>query len=127
MNSNKKRTFLIISVIYSGILLLSIFLFAVTKDAIQFERKDFLLFVFVYLITIGYFQILQFKIKKLEHPPMTSLAGIVLMGYLGVAIIGLLLFGIESIGLPVIAAILLTYLCATIWTGNKLWIKNNPS
>jgi hypothetical protein len=52
MNSNEKRTFLIISLIYSAVLLLSIFLFVVTKDAIQFEVKDFLLFVFVYLITL---------------------------------------------------------------------------
>jgi hypothetical protein len=98
-----------------------------TKDAIHYERKDFLLFVMVYLITIGYFQILQLKIKKLENPPMTSLAGIVLMGYLGLAIVVLLLLQVESIGQLIIAAILLTYIFATIWTGNKLWMKSNPN
>ena len=124
MDSNKKRKFLIVSSIYSTVVLLCPVLFLLTRDLVKFERPDFVFLIMIFLATVGYFQFLQLTIKRIENPPVTGLAGIALMGFLTVAIFGLLTLQVSQLRPIILAACSVTFLIVTIWTGKKLWMKD---
>jgi hypothetical protein len=125
IDSKKKMTFLVVSLIYSVALLLFPLLFQITKAAIEFRGIGFIILAIIFVMTLAYFQTLQLRIKRIKNPPIVSLTVILLLGSLGVAIAVLLLFGVSNIEPLVVLLCLVTYLLVTIWISKKLWLNDN--
>jgi peptidoglycan/LPS O-acetylase OafA/YrhL len=118
-----KNNFWKISVLYS----LTLLLFSLTTylyyDFADGKTSWMIFSTGTFLLTIFYFRLLQLRVRKREYPPITSLAGICIMGGLAIGIFILLIVGVSTFQPYMWTMFSIIYIAGTIWTAKKLWTK----
>ena len=120
--SDDKKTFIKISILYA----VALIVFSLTAiqfyDPTEYITHWMVFFVMTLSLTVGYFQLLQTRIKRIESS-IVSIAGVCLMGGIAIGILTLLIIGAATFQpymLTIFSGINIT---GAIWIAKRLWTQ----
>lgn len=122
MDSKKKQHFWIISFLYSLALSISFPLFNLLSVLTEYRLMGLIHGLIMFLLTCGYFKILQLMVKRIINSIYT-LAAMCLVGFLVLSVLVLSTLEVTSGSFLIDTGSLIAYLVITLWTSYSLWMK----
>ena len=120
--SGIKKEFVRISILFAIALIITALLLIQFYDSADYIWYWMIFVVVNLVLTVGYFQLLQIRIRKIPYPPIVNLASICFMVGLALGIVALLI--IQQYMWTIFTSF---NIVVTIWTGKQLWLKNESS